>query len=54
MAKKNQRVKVHRVDLSTFLKEELKIDPFWDDIIYPQPKKSRYEEIIEKQKRFIK
>jgi hypothetical protein len=54
MAKKNQRVKVHRVDLSTFLKEELKIDSFWDDVIYPQPKKSRYEEIIEKQKRFIK
>jgi hypothetical protein len=45
------KIKVSKVDLKTFLKEELKIDSFWDDVIYPQPKKSKYEEILEKQKK---
>jgi hypothetical protein len=39
------------VDLKTFLLEELQIDSFWDDIIEPQPKKSKYQEILEKQKK---
>lgn len=50
MKMRTPKIKVSKVDLTTFLKEELKIDSFWDDVIYPQPKKSRYEEIIEKQK----
>jgi hypothetical protein len=48
------KVKVSKVDLTTFLKEELKIDSFWDDVVYPQPKKTKYDEIVEKRKRFIK
>ena len=48
------KIKVSKVDLTTFLKEELKIDSFWDDVIYPQMKKTKYEEIVEKQKKFGK
>lgn len=48
------KIKVSKVDLTTFLKEELKIDSFWDDVIYPQPKKTKYDEIVERRKRFIK
>ena len=48
------KIKVSKVDLTTFLKEELKIDSFWDDVIYPQIKKTKYEEIVEKQKKFGK
>jgi hypothetical protein len=47
------KIKVSKVDLTTFLKEELKIDSFWDDVIYPQPKKTKYDEIVEKRKKYV-
>lgn len=44
------KIKVSKVDLKTFLMEELQIDSFWDDVINPQPNKSKYQEILEKRK----
>ena len=35
MMKRNPKVKVDKVDLKTFLYEQLTVDPFWDDVYNP-------------------
>jgi len=36
----NERIKVSKVDLKTFVLENLTIDPYWDDLYNP-PKKTK-------------
>ena len=42
------KVKIPMVDLKTFLAESLEIDPYWNDLYNPPPKKkNKYREILD-------
>lgn len=36
------KVNIPKVDLKSFLVENLEVDPYWDDLYNPKPKKKRY------------
>lgn len=44
---KTPKIKVSKTDLTTFLKEELEIDPFWDDVINPRSTEKFYKKKVE-------
>ena len=45
--KRAPKVKVSNIDLKTFAKDQLIIDPFWDDLYNPKVKhkKTKYKNI---------